>query len=545
MDYNMYGLLNEELDLNLHEKYFLNTITEKLGKTYNESRSSNKYESLFLSGVFWVLSGLSIINKDRRNLNEVLDNNIIELIYILVMQCLEKKKIKEKYIYNLKKEKYLLSNEDVHNIINTSKYDNNFDKKSFTKRKKLERTRIIHDSTEKNCSEKVKNINNIDIDSEENSSKMREPKHSKLINDGEETTSKKRPFSKINVKLNKSMNNLSCSEKKKKKKKFIVRGFSPCNKKFLYEANVISTLSAIQILFLLNKTSEDDISTKILLEIYNFIYFIFDADRGFFYFSLNSLRYRFDGDMRFMFCSLSILYFIKLLLKKRNINIHIYKYKEKCTQWISSCFNIDGGFSSLPGSESHAGTTFCAISSLNLLKGKSYENYFLENRLLKRRLIRWLCDRYENFGINGRVGKDHDVCYAWWVLGSLVSLKTNLSELFNVNILINFILKCQDRNNGGFSRVEQNENNFKKENFNYYQEEQLTYKETDPFHTFFSLCALSLIYYNVNYYKKKAKRKCVLYDNAVFPQYFEHVLRRLKHIHESFAMPIDMIKNPL
>ncbi|SBS90699.1 geranylgeranyl transferase type2 beta subunit, putative [Plasmodium malariae] len=474
----MYGLLNEELDLNLHEKYFLNTITEKLGKTYNESRSSNKYESLFLSGVFWVLSGLSIINKDRRNLNEVLDNNIIELIYILVMQCLEKKKIKEKYIYNLKKEKYLLSNEDVHNIINTSKYDNNFDKKSYTKRKKLERTRIIHDSTEKNCSEKVKNINNIDIDSEENSSKMREPKHSKLINDGEETTSKKRPFSKINVKLNKSMNNLSCSEKKKKKKNL-------------------------------------------------------------------SLRYRFDGDMRFMFCSLAILYFIKLLLKKRNINIHIYKYKEKCTQWISSCFNIDGGFSSLPGSESHAGTTFCAISSLNLLKGKSYENYFLENRLLKRRLIRWLCDRYENFGINGRVGKDHDVCYAWWVLGSLVSLKTNLSELFNVNILINFILKCQDRNNGGFSRVEQNENNFKKENFNYYQEEQLTYKETDPFHTFFSLCALSLIYYNVNYYKKKAKRKCVLYDNAVFPQYFEHVLRRLKHIHESFAMPIDMIKSPL
>ncbi|SBS98243.1 geranylgeranyl transferase type2 beta subunit, putative [Plasmodium ovale curtisi] len=139
--------------------------------------------------------------------------------------------------------------------------------------------------------------------------------------------------------------------------------------------------------------------------------------------------------------------------------------------------------------------------------------------------------------MNGRVGKDSDVCYAWWVLGSLVSLKVNLSELFNVNILINFILKCQDKCNGGFSRIENSKNDVKKEYFNYYERESLAYKEADLFHTFFALCALSLINHNVHRYKEKRKRKHELFGNVAFPQSLENTLKQMQHVHASFAMP--------
>ncbi|SBT48438.1 geranylgeranyl transferase type2 beta subunit, putative [Plasmodium ovale wallikeri] len=553
-----------ELHLNLHEQYFLKNIKEKLGNTSISNEVSSKYESLFLSGVFWVLSGLSMVNKERKYLDEILGENIINLIYKLVMQCLQKKEINENHIYNFKKKKYFLSNIDIKNIIKKSKCVKTnlndkirIDGKEYKGKEKGDTQFLVTWSNLEN-----RKSGKFERNNRKDDNKIVENKYSKdnYVNWDNANNTDGHYFKYTLV-------NSLFSRKRVSKKKYVIKGFSPCSKKWLYEPNVISTLSAIQVLFLINRISEDDISTKTLLEIYNFLYFLLDEEKGFFHFSLNSFLFHFDGDMRFMFCTLSALYFIKLLLKKRNIHINLYTNRQQCIDWILLCFNLDGGFSNLPGSESHAGTTFCAVNSLILLKDENQRTCFSSNPLLRGKVIRqvanvgktanvgkrgkmrqnlcqligdahmWLCDRYENQGINGRVGKDSDVCYAWWVLGSLVSLKVNLSELFNVNILINFILKCQDKNNGGFSRIENSENDVKKEYFNYYERENLAYKEADLFHTFFALCALSLINHNVRRYKEKRKRKHELFGNATIPQSLENTLQKMQNVHASFAMP--------
>ncbi|GAW83525.1 geranylgeranyl transferase type2 beta subunit [Plasmodium gonderi] len=544
-----------DLDLKLHENYFLNIIKEKLGNKYSENDVCSKYESIFLSGIFWVLSGLCMVKKNRMNLDEVLDKKIIDTLYKLVMQSLQKKKIKEKYIYKLKKEKYFLSNEDINRIVATSKCDPSYFNKNVSAmgnssggKIESENERISSNFFIEKSVHQIENINSRNESKTDNcnvvmsavTEKMSNQKISSVESMNSKQTDSTQYVNKMEGKELKIIMNMT-SLGKRKKKKFHLTGFSPCGKICLYEANVISTLSAIQILFLLNKISEDDISTNILLEIYNFLYFILDEEKGFYHFSLNSTRFHYDGDMRFMFCSLSVLYFINLLLKKRNIYMNLYNNNEKCAQWILTCFNLDGGFSNFPGSESHAGTTFCAINSLNMLRANSNGNYILDNVIVREKLIRWLCDRCDNLGINGRVGKEHDVCYAWWVLGSLVSLKTNLSELFNVNILINFILKCQDQQKGGFSRTENKDNYFKKKHFfNIYEKEMLSHQEVDLFHTFFALCALSLIYQNICYYKKKQRKKYKFFDDVVIPMHLESILNDMAKIHQFLAMPIHM-----
>ncbi|GAB68981.1 geranylgeranyl transferase type2 beta subunit [Plasmodium cynomolgi strain B] len=549
-----------DLDLNLHAKYFLNTIKEKLGNNSPNSSVSSKYESIFISAIFWVLSGLTIVRKNRKSLDEVLDRKVIDTLYSIVMHCLEKKKIKQKYIYKLKKEKHFLSNEDIDQIVGKSKSDpNGFYAVVCAKGEdsglpsQCENVTIGHSPI-------GGNIPQMENDNFTNEGKPHDGLGC-LNCVGAEGGGSKKTYDEMAVltegsNAKRMIGSPECANRvegeesnrmvktipvgKRKKKRFHLSGFSPCNKSSLYEANVISTLSAIQILFLLNKISEEDISTKMILEIYNFVYFLFDEKKGFYHFSLSSARFQFDGDMRFMFCALSILYFLSLLLKKRNIRISLYNNDERCAHWILTCLNLDGGFSNVPGSESHAGTTFCAINSLNLLRVRGSGNYLSGNSLLRGKLIRWLCDRYDNMGINGRVGKDHDVCYAWWVLGSLVALKTNLTKLFNVNILITFILTCQDKRKGGFSRMAFKNHGGRNNAFNFYEGQNLSHQEADLFHSFFALCALSLIYHNFCHYKKKHRKKFRLFCGDVIPQQLESTLTQMVNVHVSFAMPVRM-----
>ncbi|CXJ19326.1 geranylgeranyl transferase type2 beta subunit, putative [Plasmodium berghei] len=531
-----------ELNIKLHEEYFLKSIKEKLESKSKRDHVSDKYESILINGVFWVLSGILIMNKGKNSLSDILEKNIIDMLYLLVMQSLQKKKIKEDIIYNYKKKNKILSDKDINEVMKIVKqkyYDDVINIKIDNEGTSISVENISHynDKT-------YENINRIEFPKNEGQ------KINITFNTNENITNdllinNMREIDKVEKKdLNLSQNSTHlCGLKsnKKMKKKFIVCGFSPCNKKLLYESNVISTLSAIQILFLINRTSENDISTKTLLEIYNFINLMFDEDKGFYHFSLKSFLLHFDGDMRFVFCSLSSLYFINLLLSKRNIYIYINNNTQKCINWILNCFNVDGGFSKFPGSESHAGTTFCAVNSLNLLKDNNNRSCLFTNKWIRSKLIRWLCDRYENQGINGRVSKNHDVCYSWWVLSSLVSLKCNLSKLLNVNILINFILKCQDKDNGGFSRVQQNNNYIKKsENFNYYDKEDISYKQSDLFHSFFAISALSIIYYNIQYYKNKKSDKYDIFGDIKIPKHLEDQLIQLNDVHSSFAMPVYM-----
>jgi geranylgeranyl transferase type-2 subunit beta len=59
--------------------------------------------------------------------------------------------------------------------------------------------------------------------------------------------------------------------------------------------------------------------------------------------------------MRFTYSALSALRLLNVMPNKKII------------EYIKDCFNLDGGFGGLPGAESHAAYTFCAIAAISLL----------------------------------------------------------------------------------------------------------------------------------------------------------------------------------
>ena len=88
---------------------------------------------------------------------------------------------------------------------------------------------------------------------------------------------------------------------------------------------------------------------------------------------------------------------------------------DQITQYICSCQNIDGGFGSIPGSESHSGMVFCAIGALSILHTVDKCNV--------KRLCRWLDHRQvDSGGLNGRPEKQCDLCYSWWSLSAMMVL---------------------------------------------------------------------------------------------------------------------------
>ena len=88
---------------------------------------------------------------------------------------------------------------------------------------------------------------------------------------------------------------------------------------------------------------------------------------------------------------------------------------DQITQYICSCQNIDGGFGSIPGSESHSGMVFCAIGALSILHTVDKCNV--------KRLCRWLDHRQvDSGGLNGRPEKQCDLCYSWWSLSAMIIL---------------------------------------------------------------------------------------------------------------------------
>ncbi|KAK9475510.1 terpenoid cyclases/Protein prenyltransferase [Dipodascopsis tothii] len=136
-----------------------------------------------------------------------------------------------------------------------------------------------------------------------------------------------------------------------------------------------------------------------------------------------------------------------------------------CADFIMRCINYDGGIGQEPGTESHGGLTYCGLSTLMLLN--RIDNLTLEQ---KRRLTRWLVsrqikgsteDQTEVFdlgssglaaGFNGRVNKDPDTCYSFWI-GASLSILGDFS-LIDFNANANFLLACtQNRRFGGFGKL--------------------------------------------------------------------------------------------
>ena len=138
----------------------------------------------------------------------------------------------------------------------------------------------------------------------------------------------------------------------------------------------------------------------------------------------------------------------------------------KATEYVLSCQNFDGGFGSIPGAESHGAYCFCCIGFLSVTNQLDLIN--------KVQTGNWLAERQTHLGgFNGRPEKLPDVCYSWWVLSSMFMIGTE--GYFQKDLLIKFILECQDEELGGIGDRPGNCH--------------------DVFHTFFGLSGLSLLKY--------------------------------------------------
>jgi geranylgeranyl transferase type-2 subunit beta len=104
-------------------------------------------------------------------------------------------------------------------------------------------------------------------------------------------------------------------------------------------------------------------------------------------------------DTRFSYCAISCL---SLLGRLDEIDLDL------AVSFIDKCQNFDGGFGSLPGSESHAGQIFCCVAALAICDRLDVVDSDL--------LGWWMAERQlPTGGLNGRPEKLEDVCYSWYV----------------------------------------------------------------------------------------------------------------------------------
>ncbi|PSK55145.1 hypothetical protein B9Z65_2534 [Elsinoe australis] len=140
---------------------------------------------------------------------------------------------------------------------------------------------------------------------------------------------------------------------------------------------------------------------------------------------------------------------------------------ERAVQYIKSCENIDGGFGTTPGAESHSGQVFTCVGAL-AIAGRL-------DLIDADRLGGWLSERQvPNGGLNGRPEKLEDVCYSWWVLSPMAAIKR--LHWIDKDKMASFILSCQDPLGGGFADRPDD--------------------MVDVFHTCFAIAGLSLLGYS-------------------------------------------------
>lgn len=170
-------------------------------------------------------------------------------------------------------------------------------------------------------------------------------------------------------------------------------------------------------------------------------------------------------DTRFTYCALSSLSILKSLDR---VDV------SKAAQFIMACQNFDGGFGCTIGAESHAGQVFTCVGALSIAKCL----HLLDDTTsgsgsgAADLLGWWLAERQcDSGGLNGRPEKQADVCYSWWIL-SVLSIMGRVSWI-NKDKLAAFILKCQDDDDGGIADRPDD--------------------MADIFHTFFGISGLSLL----------------------------------------------------
>lgn len=213
-----------------------------------------------------------------------------------------------------------------------------------------------------------------------------------------------------------------------------------------HDPHLLYTLSAVQILIILDADDQLDSSA-----IASYIHSLQKPDGSFAGDEFGEI------DTRFSYCSLNCLALIRRL---DAVDV------PAAVQFIVRCRNFDGGFGAVPGAESHAGQIFVCVGALAIADAL----HEIDADLLGW----WLAERQLlDGGLNGRPEKKPDVCYSWWVISALRVI--GRMNWIHSRDLTEFILKCQDPEDGGFSDRPGN--------------------MSDPFHTFFGIAALSLLGY--------------------------------------------------
>jgi len=249
-----------------------------------------------------------------------------------------------------------------------------------------------------------------------------------------------------------------------------------------HQGHLLYTLSALQILAISDQMHEARLLQH-KSQIIRFIASLQQPDGSF----VGDLQAR-EIDTRFTYCALQSLALLGVLVlnhAKNNVDATAVINVDQACDYILSCRNLDGGFGSCRGAESHAGQVFCCVGALAIAQrldrwrthGDSDSTNYLQLSSSSfsspdELLAWWLCERQcDSGGLNGRPEKQADVCYSWWNISALSILgKVNW---INTDKLAQYILKCQDAEDGGIADRPED--------------------MADVFHTFFGIGGLSLL----------------------------------------------------
>lgn len=140
-----------------------------------------------------------------------------------------------------------------------------------------------------------------------------------------------------------------------------------------------------------------------------------------------------ENDIRFTFCAAAICYVLDLW--------HVLDV-DRMHQNIMAARSYDSAFGMGFQTESHGGCTYCALASLSMM-GR------LDDLPERVQLVDWLVKRQQE-GLQGRVGKDPDSCYSFWVGASLKLL--GVQHFLDDVACSSFIKRCEFQNFGGFQK---------------------------------------------------------------------------------------------
>jgi geranylgeranyl transferase type-2 subunit beta len=169
-----------------------------------------------------------------------------------------------------------------------------------------------------------------------------------------------------------------------------------------------------------------------------------------------------EPDTRFLYAALNALSLLGLL---DQVDVPL------AMTFVDACANADGGYGTVPGAESQSGQIFVCLAA-QAIGGMLDDEALTRRREWADRLAAWLSERQVAVGgLNGRPEKVEDVCYAWWVVSSLVMLRR--AHWIDRAALRQFVLHCQDAEHGGLS--------------------DLPGDPVDVFHTHFGIAGLSLL----------------------------------------------------